>query len=164
MHRIQKSIPLQCSVAQARLDVGADYGWLKALENRFKKSSPSFFKHTLTTYFRLCGKFKTLHQCLITSVELNHLANQALVHTTDTMPTGESSTRSREQGIPILPVPYNDRIAGHWRKILNEIVKKSYLPHPSMIGCFRYGPDLHTTVVIFLNYADLSHASIQQNV
>ncbi|KAK9860144.1 hypothetical protein MYU51_010461 [Penicillium brevicompactum] len=75
-----------------------------------------------------------------------------------------NSTKSKIQGQPILPVSTKDKIAGVWPSILFQILKKHTLPNVAMIGCFRYGIDLRTTVVILLNASDEQKECVDFNL
>ena len=63
----------------------------------------------------------------------------------------------------ILPVARNDPIFEKWPRILSIIKKNNTLPKVSMIGCFRYGERLRTTIVILLNVSRRPSDLIDEN-
>lgn len=70
------------------------------------------------------------------------------------MPAGET-TRSKPSGFETRPVPRSDKITKVWDRILATIWNNVRLPNISMIGCFVYGPERKTTIIILLDVKTL---------
>jgi len=92
---------------------------------------------------------------------MDHLTNK-ISPDNNNMPIA-TSTRRKGPGPKIDLVPRTDKIAKSWDRILATIWKNTTIPNISMIGCFKYGPNLQTTIVILLNVKALPRETVNQN-